>query len=211
MTVFRPWFPAPIVQIDEFLSDDGAAAVLEECIMLERVYSPARIFDGPHATKIDTSFRKNDVLYLDDTFKNAPEKSAILGSLKKTIWEPKCLEIWHQGYTVLDDICSATAHEMVVSRYGNCDFYGQHRDTRYDHIQRRRCTIVYYVNRQPERFTGGAITFAEDDQKLTVTPKHNRAVVFPSHLLHEVEKVRLESEAWADGRFSINYWMGFLQ
>jgi Rps23 Pro-64 3,4-dihydroxylase Tpa1-like proline 4-hydroxylase len=42
-----------------------------------------------------------------------------------------------------------------------------------------------------------------------VEPKHNRAIVFPSFMFHEVEKVEMRSDNWDDGRFSLNYWMGF--
>jgi Rps23 Pro-64 3,4-dihydroxylase Tpa1-like proline 4-hydroxylase len=99
--------------------------------------------------------------------------------------------------------------EAVLSRYGNCGFYKRHQDTRRDHITYRLVTLIYYVNTVPEQFAGGHLTFWKGEQQLTISPKHNRAVVFPSFTFHEVESVRMCSEKWEDGRFSLNYWMGF--
>jgi Rps23 Pro-64 3,4-dihydroxylase Tpa1-like proline 4-hydroxylase len=65
------------------------------------------------------------------------------------------------------------------------------------------------VNRIPEQFTGGSLTLWDSGDNVRVEPKHNRAVLFPSFTLHEVENVRLNNDNWEDGRFSLNYWMGF--
>ena len=85
----------------------------------------------------------------------------------------------------------------------------KHQDTRRDHITYRIVTLVYYVNRVPERFSGGALVLWDKDDRVALQPRHNRAVIFPSFTFHEVERTRLASEAWEDARFSINYWLGF--
>jgi len=209
MNVFRPAFRSPVLCIDDFLAEDDALRVLQECIDLKKIYMPARVFDGPNATKIDPKYRKNEVVYLDDVFRSAPERSDILSITKKKIWTDECRKLWHEGYYIFDIINYSTWQEAVISRYGNCDFYKRHQDTRRDHITYRLVTLVYYVNRIPEQFTGGSLILWEGDESLTIEPKHNRAVVFPSFTFHEVENVHMTSEKWEDGRFSLNYWMGF--
>ena len=209
MNVFRPAFRSPVLCIDDFLAEDDALRVLQECIDLKKIYMPARVFDGPNATKIDPKYRKNEVVYLDDVFRSAPERSDILSITKKKIWTDECRKLWHEGYYIFDIINYSTWQEAVISRYGSCDFYKRHQDTRRDHITYRLVTLVYYVNRIPEQFTGGSLILWEGDESLTIEPKHNRAVVFPSFTFHEVENVHMASEKWEDGRFSLNYWMGF--
>lgn len=209
MKITRPSFKSPIICIDEFLSEEEAQKILRECIDLRKVYMPAKIFDGPNASKVNVQFRRNDVVYLDDVFRSAPERSDILSILKRKIWTEECKRLWHDGDLIFDIINYSTWQEAVVSRYGNCDFYKKHQDTRRDHITYRLVTLVYYVNTEPEMFSGGSLLFGSDENKLSIEPRHNRAVVFPSFTLHEVENVRLNSDKWEDGRFSINYWLGF--
>jgi hypothetical protein len=209
MNVSRPSFPSPILCIDDFFSEEDAQKILKECLDLKKVYMPSRVFDGPTATKVDPSYRTNEVVFLDDVFRTAPERSDILSMMKKKIWTDECNNLWHEGDLIFDIINYATWHECVVSRYGHNQFYKKHRDTRRDHITRRIVTLVYYVNKLPERFTGGSLVLWHEDQKIKLDAKHNRAIVFPSFTMHEVESVCETEESWEGGRFSLNYWMGF--
>jgi hypothetical protein len=209
MNIERPPFPVPIICIDEFLSEGDAQRVLQECTDLKKVYMPARVFDGPSATKIDLQYRDNEVVYLDDVFRGAPERSDILTIMKKKIWTDECRMVWHEGYLIFDIINYSTWQEAVISRYGDCEFYKKHQDTRRDHITYRLVTLVYYVNRVPEQFTGGSLILWHGNENVRVAPRHNRAVLFPSFAFHEVEGVHMRSEKWDDGRFSLNYWIGF--
>jgi hypothetical protein len=207
--VQRPPFLCPVLCIDNFLPEEEARKVLQECIDLRKIYLPARVFDGPNNTKIDKTYRTNEVVYLDDVFRGAPERSDILSIIKKRIWAEEFKKLWHEGYYIFDVINYSTWQEAVISRYGDYQFYRKHQDTRRDHITYRLVTLVYYVNRTPEKFTGGSLILWEGDESLRVEPRHNRAVLFPSFTFHEVEGVRMNSENWEDGRFSLNYWMGF--
>jgi predicted 2-oxoglutarate/Fe(II)-dependent dioxygenase YbiX len=209
MHILRPTFPSPILCIDEFLLAEDAQRVLQECIDLKKVYAPARVFDGPNATKIDQKYRKNEVVYLDDVFRTAPERSDILTIMKRKIWTDECRSLWHEGYYIFDVINYSTWQEAVISRYGDGQFYDKHQDTRRDQITYRLVTILYYVNTVPQSFTGGSLLLWHGDENIRVEPQHNRAVVFPSFTFHQVEEVRMNNERWEDGRFSLNYWIGF--
>jgi len=209
MKACRPQFGLPTLLIDDFLSEEEALMVLQECIDLKRVYVPGMVFDGVHSTKVDQEYRSNDVVYLDEIFRSAPERSDILNIIGRKIWTDECRELWHDGYYIFDVINYCTHHEAVISRYSDNNFYHRHQDTRWDHITYRLITMVYYINRQPEQFSGGSLVLWHGKEHLTVQPKHNRAVVFPSFAMHEVELVHMNSSLWEDARFSINYWVGF--
>src|SRR5262249_5073721 len=153
----------------------------------------------------DPRHRRNDVVYLDEVYRSAPERSDILTIIGKKIWTDQCRELWHDGYYIFDVINYCTHREAVVSRYGNDSFYHKHEDTRWDHITYRLVSMVYYVSRQPEQFSGGSLVLWHGDENLKIQPKHNRAVVFPSFVTHEVEPVHMNSSRWEDARFSIDY------
>jgi hypothetical protein len=209
MNISRPAFRAPVLCIDAFLTEEDAQRVLQECLDLKKIYMPARVFDGPDATRIDPNYRTNEVVYLDDVYRSCLERSDILRIMKSRIWTSECRELWHEGYSLFDIINYSTWQEAVISRYGDQDFYRKHQDTRRDHITYRLVTIVYYVQRNDAQFTGGSLVLWEGEDSLRIEPKHNRAVVFPSFVFHEVESVHMESQEWECARFSLNYWIGF--
>jgi 2OG-Fe(II) oxygenase superfamily len=148
------------------------------------------------------------VVYLGDVFRGAPERSDILSIIKKKIWTEECRTLWHEGYFSTSSITrhgkKLRSRDMVMATFME--------DTR---TQETITSPVGWsrsftnVNRTPEQFTGGSLTLWESDQRLRVEPRHNRAVLFPSFTFHEVEPVHMNSEKWEDGRFSLNYWMGF--
>jgi predicted 2-oxoglutarate/Fe(II)-dependent dioxygenase YbiX len=195
--------------IDEFLPFYDAQSVLEECVNLKEFYTPAGVFENSDDTKIDPSYRNNEVAYLDSLYRDAPGRSRTLTALRKTIWARECKLLWHEGYTVFDAVNYSTWQEATVSHYGDGAFYKRHRDTKKAGVTHRLVTLVYYVHREPARFTGGDLVIWQGDESLTLQPKHNRAVVFPSFAIHEVERVRMTDGLWESARFSVNYWMGF--
>jgi hypothetical protein len=209
MTVTRPAFSTPVLCIDDFLPEPDADRVLQECIDLKKVYLPGRVFDGTNVTRVNRDHRRNDAVCLDDVFKGAPERSDILQIMKARIWTEECRTLWHEGNYIFDVINYSTRQECVVSRHGNGEFFHKHQDTRRDHITYRLVTIVYFVNRVPEQFSGGALLVWDKDSTLKIEPRHNRAVVFPAFSFHEVQETTVTSEKWEDARFSVNYWIGF--
>jgi Rps23 Pro-64 3,4-dihydroxylase Tpa1-like proline 4-hydroxylase len=209
MDISRPQFRSPIICIDNFLSETEADLILQECIDLKRVYMPSSVFHDFTSSKIDPEYRTNEVVYLDEVFRSAPDRSAILRIMKHKIWTEECRGLWHQGYYIFDIINYATWQESVVSYYGDGAFYKKHQDTRWDHITYRLVSLVYYVNKAPAGFTGGELILWHETDHLRIEPLHNRAVIFPSFCYHEVEPVRMRNDVWESGRFSLNHWIGF--
>jgi hypothetical protein len=166
MNISRPPFRSPVLCIDDFLPQEDAQCILQECLDLKKIYMPARVFDGPNSTRIDPKYRSNDVVYLDDVFRGCPERSDILRIMKAKIWTPECREIWHEGYYIFDVINYSTWQGAVLSRYGDHGFYKKHQDTRWDHITYRLVSIVYYINRPDVKFTGGELILSENGESL---------------------------------------------
>ncbi len=214
MIITRPDFPAPVLVLDEFFSPAIAEKCLQECIDLRKAFQPASVGAGS-SNRRDAKIRRNDVVMMDSVFSVDRSRSDILTSLHTRVHDRECNALWHKGYSLFDIINYATWQETVLSRYGTCDFYGPHQDTvfnpdRQADIVHRLVTIVVYLNQEPEAFTGGELTLFAEGQQQKFTPRHNRAIVFPSFVVHEVSNVRLDEKAGhAGGRFSINHWLGF--
>ncbi|HWE50457.1 MAG TPA: 2OG-Fe(II) oxygenase, partial [Bryobacteraceae bacterium] len=107
-------------------------------------------------------------------------RSSIVRILKKRIADPDLNPVWHKGYTMFDVVNYCNWREMVLSRYGRCEFYGKHQDTFRDrdnpgHVTRRLVTLCYYMNREPEVFTGGGLRLYEGGSDIRIEPRNNRA------------------------------------
>lgn len=72
--------------------------------------------------------------------------------------------------------------ETLLSYYENEDYYKPHYD-------RASYTYVFWLFKEPKRFIGGNLKFTELNR--TVNIKNNMAVLFPSWLDHEVDKIQM--------------------
>jgi len=213
--------PSPHVIIDDYLPKNLAKECLEECIKLEKAYQPADVgqhehFDDCEECKNEKKWRaknirENDVVYLDQQYRDNRSDSVILGALElaETL-DPFIDAFIKKGFFHI--IRRVTHSHSILSRYGMCDFYGYHYDQLKSEPPSRIITLIYYMNKEPEQFTGGdlIITGSSREDKLKIKPKHNRAVIFQSDsTYHAVDSVRLLNDDFSSGRFSINHWLGF--
>lgn len=189
--------------VDNFLPEHEADAVYKECVALEPVYRDAEVLGAKVGeSRSDEKIRRNQVVYLDDVFRNNVKRCKIFNLVRDGVYKQSAL--WSEGHTGFEMINYATRWETVLSRYGNGDFYDYHRD--YNHAKANRLvTAIYYANNG--KFTGGHL-----DVKglgMGIAPVHNRLVVFNSGAYHAVERTVIEDDSFANGRFSVNIWMGF--
>lgn len=200
--------PTPVIVIDDFLSEEQATNVLGECIALRPVYRDAEVLDLKAGSRIDVKSRQNKVVYMDNVFKGNEKASHVLQDLVKAgIFSAEARKIWEAGNTGFEIINRVTRVETVLSRYGNNDFYGFHRDWNFT-LANRLITAVYYCNLGAENFKGGRLLL-KGDPEVGIEPKHNRLVVFNSGAYHSVEKTEIQDDKFENGRFSVNIWMGF--
>ncbi len=104
--------------------------------------------------------------------------------------------------------------QLTTSNDGS--FYQIHSDSG-SGLNSRFITYVYYVHQRPKAFTGGQLRIYETSVspgKISFThnythiePVHNRLVIFPSFYHHEILPVSCPSQAFADGRFTLNGWI----
>ena len=82
----------------------------------------------------------------------------------------------------------------VLHYYTDGDFYKEHMDTFV-------ISGVFFLHREPKKFTGGELVFPETD--IEVTPNNNTFVLFPSASKHYVKPVAMDNSDEGFGRYSI--------
>jgi SM-20-related protein len=115
--------------------------------------------------------------------------------------------------------------ELELAAHNDGAHFVRHVDTftgdRRGRLGDRLISAIYYFHRQPQGFTGGnlrlhgfaapqaasAASAASVAPTVDIAPRHNRLVVFPSWLPHEVLSVHCAGGNFADSRFAVNLWL----
>ncbi len=107
--------------------------------------------------------------------------------------------------------------EIQITRSGEGEYFKLHSDNAHESLRSRRVTFIYYFHREPKAFIGGAlrlfesrydgVTWQPTQRFVDIEPRQNRLLVFPSFLMHEVLPVSVPSDAFEDGRFTVNGWL----
>ena len=182
-----------------WLGDAGAARLLAYSLAAEARFTPTRLNDHG-AGRLDAVVRQSCVLKDLGTF---------AGPLRR-----KALGL-QAGLETAFDMAHMPAHieQMEMVAHGDGAFYQPHTDTypgdEYAPGGRRRMTMVYYLHRQPRRFTGGRLRLFDlgGEQSIMIEPTHDSLLVFPSSARHEVERISCPDGAFGDGRFAVNIWL----
>lgn len=185
--------------LDDFLSREAVEAMLAQMLAAEPHFTASQIGSGEMG-RVDSSFRSSQWL---------PGRVGVdLTPLTDAI-----------GVRV-EELCAAAGvapfpvshRELSIVSHRDGDFYKRHIDTRTgvsDDGSVRVVSCVYYLHRAPRGFSGGALAIHSiigDGEPVVVEPLHNRLVVFPSFIPHEVLPTR-SSGGFADSRFSVNCWL----
>jgi 2-oxoglutarate-Fe(II)-dependent oxygenase superfamily protein len=100
--------------------------------------------------------------------------------------------------------------EEEIAASGDGGWFGRHNDNGASPVAHRRFTLVVYLNRRPQRFSGGELLVYQspgDAPAQLIAPRHNRGVIFPSGLFHEVLPVHLDGGRFSDCRFAMTAWL----
>jgi SM-20-related protein len=187
-----------------WLGEAQAARLMAYGLAAEAQFVPTKLNDnGPghhNMGRLDDVVRHSSVLKDLGTF---------AGPLRR-----KALALQASLETAFDMThAPANSTQMEIVAHGDGAFYRPHTDTytgdEYTPGGRRRLTMVYYLHRQPRRFTGGRLRIFDlgGEQSIDIEPTHDSLLVFPSYARHEVETISCPDGAFADGRFAVNIWL----
>lgn len=190
---------SPHLVIDDFLPLDVAEAMLAQMIAAEANFVPS-VIGNDAMRRVDESYRSSRRLSERSGVDLTPLAEAIDARLAAF-----CAGVGIHPFPV-------ARRELSVVAHGDGDFYKPHIDTRTgasDDGTVRVVSCVYYLHRAPRAFSGGELAIhpiASDAEPVLIEPVHNRLVIFPSFIPHEVLATRA-SDAFADCRFSVNCWL----
>ena len=185
--------------LPDWLGETRAASLLAYALAAEARFTPTRLND--HGTsRRDTVVRQSGVL---------KDLGAFAGPLRR-----KALALQAGLETAFDmSHTPANSTQMEMVAHGDGAFYRPHTDTysgdEYTPAGRRLMTMVYYLHREPQAFTGGRLRLFDlgGDQSIEIEPTHDSLLVFPSSATHEVETISCPGNAFADARFAVNIWL----
>ena len=102
--------------------------------------------------------------------------------------------------------------EIELAHHGDGAVFTRHVDNRAVRAE-RVLSFVYYLFREPRRFQGGQLVIHSligseaGGNTVTIEPRNDLLVAFPSWAPHEVLPVTCSSRRFADARFAINCWL----
>ena len=186
--------------IPGWLGEDLAGELLAHALMNEARFAPSSVKSGALGERVDTAVRQS--LRLKDI---GPHTQGLKAAVRKIL------------PSFEDDLCRLPSGpedvEIEMAAHGDGAHFQPHRDTAAGAgtggRRVRRLSLVYYLNRRPKRFGGGALRFYSmgSDETHDVQPEHDLLVAFPSWAEHSVEPVSVPTHAFADNRFAINIWV----
>lgn len=173
--------------IDEFLNQEIAATLLEEC----KYWQEAQAFKQAGVGKlllhkIEENFRGDQIKWIieDQALPSTKNYLNLLSNLMQ--------QLSREFYLSLKDF------ECMYAVYPEGAFYKKHKD-QFQQQAHRIISVVLYLNKDWQPENGGQLMLYLEDDEVEVKPLFNRLVFFRSELLHEVlpcNKTRYSLTAW---------------
>lgn len=189
---------SPYVLLENFLEPALHAELVAYVGAREKEFVPSTV------STADSNYRRSMVLHefakFSEIFRNRVRGLA-----------PRLAQGLGLGELLIGDIES----QLTASNDG--DYFKLHNDSGSPDTLSRALTYVYYFNREPKAYSGGAFRLFNSrmvngryecgEKAVDIEPKNNSILFFPSFCHHEVLPVSCPSKKFIDGRFTINGWV----
>ncbi|NDJ19350.1 2OG-Fe(II) oxygenase [Myxacorys almedinensis] len=198
---------AKYLQIDGFLDQSRLpSTVSQECNihLLEYVISRESRFVSTTTSTGEADYRNSKILY------EFPEISAWMVHHISAILPTVFTQLDHPLFEV-------SQIEMQLTAHNDGNYYKMHNDNGSAAVVNRELSYVYYFYQEPKGFSGGELRLYDLDVAtgwyesaetfVTIEPRNNSIVFFPSYYLHEVLPVACPSRRFAESRFTLNGWI----
>lgn len=186
--------------LDNFLSGENNQYALDIALNQRHEFVPSS------TTTQAENYRQSSILYAT----RFPKFYHFLKGQILQVFPQVLRQIQHPPFSVRE-------LEMQLTAHGDGCYYKVHNDSGSPATQTRELTYVYYVHREPLRFSGGELRLYHTDphngrvvdreQYTEIAPHNNRIVFFDSRCQHEVMPVRCPSHQFEDGRLTFNGWL----
>ena len=192
--------PAPFVRMTNFLAPDECDRLLALGLAARERLVPAKVGSDE---RLDPEVRVN--LEIRDRSTAAEVRLRVAPKVRSLV--PEILERLR-----MDGIgrCSI---EMGMRVYLDGGFYRAHSDNHSEHNRQRKLSFLYFLHREPRRFSGGDLLLHDTDTDAgacslgefsRIVPLRNSIVFFPCGYWHQVTPVQCGTDDFGDGRWTVN-------
>lgn len=200
----------PSIQLDDFLSVDEHAELLDWVLSNRARFEPATVVHG-------------DTHHADDRTRIALRMGDV-GPMKQCLREKLLAAVPRILGSIGGRLPDVPSLELELTAYGDGAFYRAHRDIQVGPARKslgarpgedRVLSAVYYFHRQPKGFSGGELRLfrwgasagsTDPNDWRDIPPTDNSLACFATWAVHEVRAVTCPSGAFEDYRFALNCW-----
>ena len=191
--------PAPFVRMTNFLAPGECDRLLALGLAARERLVPAGVGHG----RVDPEVRVN---------LEACDRSTAAEVLPRIAPKVRSLVPEILARLRMDGI-GRTSIEMSMRVYLDGGFYRAHRDNRSERTRQRKLSFVYFLHREPRRFSGGDLLLHDTDTDAgacspgkfsRIVPLRNSIVFFPCDYWHQVTPVQCGTDDFGDGRWVVN-------
>jgi hypothetical protein len=181
--------PFPYLLVEDFYKEDELDLIWKELAFLVH---PNKLVHGsytnPEVNSKGHLIKNNRVHYLDAIYK-VRNISSIL-TLSQKLFIPEIIEEFCKLSFGYNSIKKCNTYDTQLGYYENADYYHSHSDS--------ACyTALTWLFKEPKQFSGGDLTFTDYDH--TINIKNNMTVLFPSFVMHEVDRIIMDSSEFNHG------------
>lgn len=190
--------PFPHLLVEDTYSKEELFYIWKELDFL----TAKNILNPPHLTgsaaKDGKYLKNNNAVFLDDFYTN--RDSSYILNLNARIFDEKILNCYSKLSFGYNSIKKINHDRTIISYYQNGDYYDSHSDASLH-------TAITWFYKEPKKYTGGELIFSEYDY--LINSKNNSTILFPSFVLHKVQKVLIEESAFftGNGRYSMSQFL----
>jgi Rps23 Pro-64 3,4-dihydroxylase Tpa1-like proline 4-hydroxylase len=190
----------PVCIIDDFLGPEASAGLVDFAIGNEARFAAARVHTSDTRNTIDAGFRDSMSFTGDFGPVIAPFRAALDASYDRIAAD------------VGTNHFEREPTELHMAAHRDGQFLPRHIDMLTGKAlvkDQRAVSLVYYCNRTPRAFSGGDLVMYAmmGGGRQVIEPQHDRLVAFPSFAPHEIERVEVLGNRFADARFALVAWM----
>jgi Rps23 Pro-64 3,4-dihydroxylase Tpa1-like proline 4-hydroxylase len=192
-----------VIILDNYYTSEEYDSIFEECLFLGSTEKMLSADKTKAAMATDGFPEKQNYGIFINTLYNQKNISNILHHNRK-IFKKEITEELEKIDIIFRQIKNSTIDSTLLSYYEDGDYYQAHHDC-------SSITVLSWFFKTPKSFSGGDIYF-EKDKNLFIECKNNRTIIFPSFLIHEVEKVKMNSDKIGKkfGRFCLSQFINFI-
>jgi Rps23 Pro-64 3,4-dihydroxylase Tpa1-like proline 4-hydroxylase len=185
----------PVAVIDNLYSKTAYDKIWQELLFLNNGDKLIET-NNTGAAKDDAGndLKKNKALWLDKIYPQRNISNILMEN--RVIWKEEFLNTLIEKHTFFKYFKNSNMDATLLSYYEDSDYYSPHQDTAI-------FSAITWFFKSPKQFEGGDFIL-ENDCKIQV--KSNRCVIFPSILLHSVDKISMpkSKKGKSLGRFAMS-------